>query len=170
MRRWQHFSHSLDALTCQLPGQAGHPGYVSARPRKVGDQTVCDRVSGGRHDNRNSGRCLLRGQCRRGEPSHDQVDFEADHFLRQRREAIYLPSVRSELEPNGSPIDVAELAHRFLEQPPEVFRTGSVNDQHSDGRHFWLLGPGGERRGEETASDDSKECSSGHHRVSSPAA
>src|SRR5262249_201471 len=45
MRRWQQVLHSLDALACQLSGHTGHPGYVPGRPREVGDQTVCERVT-----------------------------------------------------------------------------------------------------------------------------
>src|SRR6516225_8416359 len=80
---------------------------------RLSTQSGSDRVSAGRADDRDFACCLLGGSCSGREPGHDHIDFEAYQFRCQRRKAVDLSFVRTELEMNVLPIDVTKVAQCF---------------------------------------------------------
>ena len=161
-RRGQHLPGQFDAFACHFGAHVGNSGDIATRPGEARDQSGFDRISGHRHDNRNVARRLLRRpRCRR-EPGHDHIDFEPHQLRRQIGQPACLAFIRAELVSDVSPLEVTELAHRLAKQPPEFFRTGRSDYQHTDDRHFRLLRGAGERPQGCRAGDQSEEFAPPH--------
>src|SRR5665213_948858 len=154
-------------FACQCRTDGGHAGDIPTRPGEALDQSGCDRVSGEGHNDRDVARRLLRGEGGRREPGHDQIDLEPHQFCRPFGEAVSLPRVRAELEPDAFPLDVTQVAQVLLKQPPEPFRAGRTDDQDADGRHFRLLRPRREGPEGRRAGDDCEKVAPLHSMTSS---
>src|SRR5262249_49551199 len=99
----------LQSLALLLGHLYRHPGDVAARPRKAGNNTGADWISGGHHDRYDvSG--FVRGQARRGTPGHDHVDWKTDQLGRERRKSLGVPLRKTIHEEMSLSFDIAEVA------------------------------------------------------------
>ena len=96
------------------------------------------------------------GGCASG---HDDINLERNQFGRKSGEPLELPLSISVFNHDGTALDVAEVTQSVTEGLWQVGRSGQVGPQvaySSDlGR---LLSIGGERRGENTATESREEC------------
>jgi hypothetical protein len=119
------------------------------------------------HDDGDDTRGILRCHARRCRHRGDHVDLQPDQLRRECGKSIELALGVTGLDRNVLPLDPACLAEPFLEGVEEV------RDRHSrtareiahSADFAGRLGLGGERRGEEAASDHAKEGASLHHSI-----
>ena len=83
--------------------------------RQAGDKSKANRVSNGRHDDRDRAGGLLGGTGRIISRGNDAVHLETNQLRGEFRKSIYVPFCRSILNDNVFTFDVTKLAQSLVE-------------------------------------------------------
>src|SRR5882724_3069052 len=139
---------------------------MAARLRKAGDEPARNRIGSSGEDNGDGPGRLLGGQGRGCACGHDDINLERNQFGRESGEPLKLPFGGSVFDHEVTALDVTEVTQSLKEGLSLLRVSGQVSRQvaySSDlGR---LLRLGGERRGEEAASNHCHKRSALHHWV-----
>src|SRR5262249_4029404 len=119
----EHGNSGLDDLepfSAQLGVEVGEPGDVPARPSQVGNEPRAYRVSGDRHDDRDSRARFLRGH-RRGCPQRDDdIDPERYQLRRETMKPLILSVCTPNLEGDALAPRVSQLAQSLKKCRPII--------------------------------------------------
>src|SRR6266567_5507907 len=141
------FFQDLQPFRGQTGAKLGGPRDVATRLCEARDEPGGQGIACAHHDNGDGRRCSLGSERRWRALGHDDVDFEPDELGRKRRPPLASPLGPSKLEGDVLALRVTEVAQSFSQWLP-----GQVGEKaYPRDRRRWLLRPGGERRGEETA-------------------
>ncbi len=137
---------------------------MAARPRKAGDEPARNRIGSSSEDNGEGPGRLLGGQGLGCASGHDDINLERNQFGRKSGEPVELPLGISVFDHDVPALDVTEVTQSLTEGLWQVGSSGQVARQVAYSRDLGrLLGLGGERRGEEAASQRAEECTPSDH-------
>jgi hypothetical protein len=132
---------------------------------QAGDEPRLHGIDTEEHDDGDGGGRLLDRQRLLIQDGDNHIDLEPDELSGQGGKTIGLARGISSLEEDVLACDPAEILQGRDERKPGNFFIGrhgfDAENPHARDPAGWLS-PGGERRGEEAASDNLEECSSVH--------
>src|ERR1700730_1343829 len=161
----------FQTLADELREDEGQPRDIAARPRKAGDEAAPNRIGSSSEDNGEGAGCLL------GSPGslcassgHDDINLEGNQFGRKSGKALRLPLGISVFDHDVAALDVTEVTQSLEEGLVSMGASGPVERQIAYASDLGgLLRLGGERRGEQAASQTSEECPAIHYWIPSSA-
>jgi hypothetical protein len=126
-------------------------------------EAEADGIADTDEDDREGRGGLLGSTGRLGTGCHDQADVGSEEFGRKGRKPVELPCVPPVLDLEIAPFDIAKGAQALAECFPFWTVGGTENPDPPDLSRRLRLG--GERRGEEAASQGAEERSPVHHSI-----
>jgi hypothetical protein len=139
-------------------------GDVPSWPSKIGNKPGANRVGHRYKYDRDRGGRRLGGKASRHSDRQQDVWFEADQFLSQRREAFELALGESGLDDQVPSLDISEVTHSLPKGSAPAEAGAGPALQIADPVHLpRLLRLAGERRGQGTGQRGQQEAAAVHY-------
>src|SRR5262249_21874791 len=161
-------AQQLQPLCQQLPEEQSYSGHIPARPAEAGDQTIFDRVTARREDDRNCGRRRFGREYRGKRTCEHHSHLTANQIGRKLWQSIVLILRPTLFDRHVLALDKSGFLEALAERGHQVGPIGKRSAvEETDHRH--CLGPRGERPGGNRAAEQRDERAALHSITSSAA-